>query len=150
MGNKPADAKTPMTTGVETIYHDQQCGLQQPQAVWVQSEKEYQILFRQLRQSYLGSQVKPPQVDWRSSSVILVGMGRKNTGGYGVTLIDNSAGVNNGVLQLAVQWQQPKPGMMLTQTLTSPCLLIKIPKGDYQRIEIKDQTGVTRLQVPPT
>jgi hypothetical protein len=35
--------------------------------------------------------------------------------------------------------------MMVTQALTSPCLLLKVPKARFERIEVKDQSGATRL-----
>jgi hypothetical protein len=34
---------------------------------------------------------------------------------------------------------------MVTQALTSPCLLLKIPNAEFDRIEIKDQSGAIRL-----
>jgi hypothetical protein len=140
----------PMSIATEVIYQSQQCNIAQPQAQWISTQSQLQSLFKELRKHILSDQAMPPAIDFSQFGGVLVAMGRKNTGGYGLTLIDEGALLDNGVLQFTLQWQQPKPGMIVTQALTSPCLLIKVTKGNYQRIEIKDQTGVTRLQVPLT
>lgn len=148
MGKKPDSSKAVTPVQVSKIYNDQQCGLQQAQLVWIPSQQEYQTLFSNLRRSYIENQAKPPPlVEWQDYSAILVAMGQKNTGGYGLDVGNTDATVDDGVLSITLQWHEPKSGMIVTQVLTSPCLLLKVPKGDYHRIEIKDQAGETRLKV---
>jgi hypothetical protein len=148
MGNKPENNEMPPSIHVKNIYSDQQCGLPQAQISWIPNQQEFQTLFAKLRQSYIDSQTRqPPSVDWATDAVILVAMGRKNTGGYALVPDNTSATVSNGVLKLSVQWREPKPGMIVTQALTSPCLLFQVPRGEYHRIEITDQAGVVRLQI---
>lgn len=150
MGKKPVndnDENAPPMR-VDKIYADLHCALPHPQTVWVESQKEYQALFGKLRQSHMDAQtINPPVVDWSHDAVILVGMGQKNTGGYLLDLASTHASVNKGILGIVVQWQEPKPGMIVTQALTSPCLLLKIPNSGYRRIEIKDQAGNIRMEV---
>ncbi|WP_455211795.1 protease complex subunit PrcB family protein [Kaarinaea lacus] len=153
MGNKPAmDESTPPnasthTITVEVLYRNQQCSVAQAKTQWIDSPQAYQALFDELRKSYIGSQAQqPPSVDMSTHGVLLVAMGQKNTGGYAVDLADKEAVIDAGVLKLSAQWREPKPGMMLTQALTSPCLLLKIPKAEFQSIEIRDQNDVTRLR----
>jgi hypothetical protein len=131
---------------VEVLYRDQQCSGVQAQARWIDSPQAYQSLFEELRKTYIGGQGnQPPPVDLSADGVLLVAMGQKNTGGYAVDLADNEAVVEAGVLNISVQWREPRRGMMVTQALTSPCMLLRIPRVMFERIEIKDQSGATRL-----
>jgi hypothetical protein len=144
----PAAASTakPASVPVGIIYRNQQCNLTQAQARWVDGQPAYESLFKDLLKSYIRSQTeKPPAVDFTQYGVLLVAMGQKNTGGYAVDLASGDAMVENGVLQVSVHWQEPRRGMMVTQALTSPCLLLKVPKAQFQRIEVKDQSGAVRL-----
>jgi hypothetical protein len=130
---------------VEVLYRNQQCSGLQPLIQWVESQSEYQTLFHGIRKSYVGAQAEPPAVDFTQYGVLLVAMGQKNTGGYAVDLAADEAHIRQKVLQISVQWREPGKGMMVTQALTSPCLLLKLPKAQFERIEIKDQRGVVRL-----
>ena len=145
MGKKPETDNTPRAISVEVLYRDQQCGLPQAQTRWLRTQPEYHSLFRELRQSYMGDQALPPPVDWSEYGVLLVAMGQKNTGGYGLALDGAGAALSDGVLGITLQWREPQKGMMVTQVLTSPCILLKVPKSGFDRIEIKDQSGAIRL-----
>lgn len=137
----------PMPQSAEVIYQSQHCNVEEPQALWINSQIQLQSLFAELRKNIISKQAaQPPVIDFSQYAGLLVAMGRKNTGGYGLELIDNKAGVSDDVLQLAVQWREPAPGMIVTQALTSPCLLLKVPLGEYHHVEIKDQSGVIRLR----
>jgi hypothetical protein len=150
MGKKPpvddpVKSKTIMVN-VDVLYRNQQCSVLQAQTRWIDSPEAYQTLFAELRKTYIGGQAQqPPPVDLSKEGVLLVAMGQKNTGGYSVDLANQEAVIDGGVLQVAVQWREPKKGMMVTQALTSPCLLLKIPNAEFDRIEIKDQSGAIRL-----
>lgn len=144
----PAVAPTAKSTSVplSIIYRNQQCNLTQAQLRWVEEQSAYETLFEDLLKSYIRSQTeKPPAVDFNQYGVLLVAMGQKNTGGYAVDLASNDARIESDVLNISVLWQQPRRGMMVTQALTSPCLLLKIPKAQFQHIEVKDQSGKVRL-----
>jgi hypothetical protein len=141
----PMPAITPIT--VESLYHNRQCGLQQQQIQWLDSREEYLALFAQLRKSYIGKQtIQPPAVDFANYGVLLLAMGRKATGGYVLELADGAASVTSGVLRLTVQWLEPRPGTMVTQVLTSPCLLLRIPRAEFDHIEVKDEYGTVRMR----
>jgi hypothetical protein len=144
----PATSSTakPASVPIGIIYRNHQCNLMQAQARWVEEQPAYDALFKDLLKSYIRSQTeKPPAVDFTQYGVLLVAMGQKNTGGYAVDLASGDAKVGNGVLQVSVHWQEPRRGMMVTQALTSPCLLLKIPKAQFQIIEVNDQSGAVRL-----
>jgi hypothetical protein len=137
----------PTSISVEVLYRNQQCSGVQAQTQWIESQQEYQTLFQGIRKAYVGAQAEqPPAVNFDQFGVLLVAMGQKNTGGYAVDLAAGEAQIREKVLHIAVQWREPGKGMMVTQALTSPCLLLKIPKAPFERIEIKDQRGVVRLR----
>ncbi|KPJ90936.1 MAG: hypothetical protein AMJ53_12645 [Gammaproteobacteria bacterium SG8_11] len=152
MGKKPpSDESTLSSAGatsiaVEVLFRQQQCNLQQAQTRWIDSADAYRTLFQELNKSYLGGDAQqPPAVDFSQHGVILVAMGQKNTGGYVVDVANQPALLEGDVLKVSVQWREPKKGMMVTQVLTSPCMLLKIPVAPFGRIEIKDQNGTLRL-----
>lgn len=138
-------ASNPITA--EVIYQSHQCSQSQPQAVWIKSQQQLQQIYANLRRSYIGGQSTPPTVDFSGYGVLLLAMGQKNTGGYGLNLVDETVSVVSGLLEVRVRWLEPKRGMMVTQALTSPCLLVKISQGDFSRIRISDQSGKTRFEI---
>ena len=90
-----------------------------------------------------------PELDPAADAALLLEMGLKPTGGYGLQLAEPRAALADGVLRLKVNWRTPEPDRLLTQALTSPCLLIKLPRGDYRAIEVLDQHGALRARLAP-
>lgn len=150
MGKKPQTERPVSSTAdtsikIDSLYRNQQCSVLQEQIRWIDSQQEYQTLYGQLRKSYMSNQAEqPPAVDFTQNGVLLVAMGQKTTGGYTVDLAASEARISGGVLTIQVQWRAPDPGMMVTQALTSPCMLLKVPKAQFDRIELKDQSGIIR------
>ena len=145
--DEPMQSKTTVVN-VEVLYRNHQCNVSQARTRWIDSPEAYQTLFTELRKSYVGGQSQQlPRVDLSTYGVLLVAMGQKNTGGYSVDLANQEAVIDAGTLRVNVQWREPQKGMMLTQALTSPCVLLKIPNAEFERIEIKDHNGTTRLSV---
>jgi hypothetical protein len=71
---------------------------------------------------------KLPEVDFTKEMVILVAMGRKNTGGYAIQV--TKVEPVGDKLQISVQRTSPKPGSMAIQALTSPFQVVAVPKSD--------------------
>lgn len=90
------------------------------------------------------------RMDWRREAVVWLFMGGKTTGGYSLSLASPAAGVFNDTAIITVRWHEPARGAIVTQQLTSPCLIFKLPKGAYNKIEIRDQTGRVRFQLATT
>lgn len=76
----------------------------------------------------------------------LVGMGQRTTGGYGLA-VSRAAHLAAGVLRLQATFVAPAAGGMRTQILTSPCALVRLPKGQWNAIAVYDQTGRERAVV---
>ena len=106
----------------------------------------YQQLYRQ----QLGSAVIPPEIDFSTHVVLLIEMGEQPTAGYALLPAESPAQQIGDTVHIPLLWRAPAPETMVAQVITSPCLLLEIPRGDYARIEILDQENKVRvaLSVP--
>jgi len=115
---------------------------------WAVNAAEYAQLFAQLRGGMLSSPApQPPLVDFSRYGVLLIAMGQQRTGGYGITLSAQPLVSQGDVAILQIEWQEPSPDMMVIQMLSSPCLLVKVPRGSYSRIQVVDQRNQIRAEV---
>jgi hypothetical protein len=90
---------------------------------------------------------KRPVMDFAAERLIYIQMGARPTGGFHLDLAGDSAHVQGQALVIPVRWEIPPKDALLTQALTHPCLLLAAPRGVYERIEVVDQGGRTRLSV---
>ncbi len=81
-----------------------------------------------------------------AGSYVLVSMGQRSSGGYGVT-VSREAVVRDGRVQLQGTFVAPGPGRMAIQMITSPCVLVWLPQGAWPGVDIRDQTGRVRASV---
>lgn len=91
------------------------------------------------------------QWDPNRYGVLWISMGRKPTGGFGIELAQPTAALHKGVATVHVRLHQPSPDALVTQALTSPCLLVKLTTAGVDTIYIKDQTGrrLAQVDLPP-
>jgi hypothetical protein len=95
----------------------------------------------------LGQSPPTPAVDFDAEHVVDIQMGQKPTGGYGIELAEPHATLNDGEALIRLRWIEAAPGAIVTQILTSPCLIIALPKGAYEKIAITDENGKVREKV---
>jgi hypothetical protein len=123
--------------------------------------------------SQCGSPDRPPGVEWITRSeqnetlrksalkdltsytwdpategLLLIHMGTRPTGGYRLELGSPTAQVRSAAAVIRVNWLVPEPGGFVTQALTAPCLLLKIPKTDVEKIIVLDQDEKMRFEIP--
>ncbi len=89
-----------------------------------------------------------PAVDLSRQATLLVQMGQKPTPGYGLWPEQPVARLRGDVLEVILDWQSPPPGAILAQVITSPCMLIAIPRAGYKTIRVLDATGQVRASTP--
>ncbi len=89
----------------------------------------------------------PPRIDFEREGVVLVSMGQRRTGGFALTLADSKVAIVNGVGTMVIAFEEPPPGAMVTQVLTSPCLLVRIPKSGIRELRVVDTSGAIRATV---
>lgn len=73
----------------------------------------------------------------------VVDHGSRATGGYGIA-VSRPALQRGAVLSITASFLSPKTDETRGYALTSPCVLVKLPVGNYDRVEIVDPAGRRR------
>lgn len=73
----------------------------------------------------------------------LIEMGQRPTGGYGLA-VSRAAVLRGELLILSATFVSPGPDGYVSQALTSPCVLVRLPPGRYSSVEVQDQAGAVR------
>jgi hypothetical protein len=131
----------------EVLYSGAQCGAidKDPSLLWLSEREGLEAVYRKLNGHMLGKKSPvPPVVDFGAGGVLVVYMGLKPTAGYALSIRGSAIKRVNGGLDVEVDWVEPAPGSLVAQALTSPCFIIKIEAGDYERIRVIDGNGKTR------
>ena len=85
-------------------------------------------------------------LNFNQEHLLVVGLGQKPTGGYGVTLANSQ--IVNDTLRLTVFLRRPPTDAMVTQALTTPCAVLAIAPGHWREIEVNGN-GLERLTLKP-
>ena len=127
---------------VQPVWGSPFCGGQsQPGMQMIVSETALKIW-----RSGQGQAVPQIKTDFGRHFLLLVNMGQQSTGGYNLSLIKEQADVIKDRLHISLRWQMPKPGMMQSQVITNPCLLIRVPKQhNFNTIVVFDQNAMKRF-----
>jgi hypothetical protein len=98
------------------------------------------VLAGEVGEAPQGADAAPP-VDLAKDVVVLVAMGEKPTGGYGIALARPEAAVKDGVAFLQVVLRVPAKDAMVTQALTRPCLAVSLPRAGVRAVTVVDAQG---------
>jgi hypothetical protein len=79
-----------------------------------------------------------PTVDFARETMVGIFMGQKPTGGYGLAV--RGVTFEGGDLFVALDIQEPRPGAMVTQALTSPWMVLRIPRGGFSAVWFRHPT----------
>ncbi|SER10421.1 PrcB C-terminal [Solimonas aquatica] len=79
------------------------------------------------------------------ASYVLIGMGQRPSGGYGL-LVDPSAYVDGDVARLHVTAITPRPDSAPPPEPSSPCLLVRLPAGEWRGAAVYDENGSRRAK----
>ncbi len=86
-----------------------------------------------------------PSADLARETMVAVFLGPKPTGGYGLDVA--AASIEGGDLYVDVRATSPAPGAITTQALTSPWLVLRIPRGDVSAVWFRDAVDGRLLAV---
>lgn len=75
---------------------------------------------------------------------VLIELGQRKTGGYGLAVSRAARLSSSGRLTLTATYVEPSSTAFVTQALTAPCVLVRLPKHDYTSAEVLDQSGRQR------
>ncbi|WP_051603904.1 protease complex subunit PrcB family protein [Marinobacter sp. HL-58] len=111
------------------------CGLTAPGLVYINNAAELDRL-EQLPSGNL-SMNQLRALDLQKEHLLLVGLGQKPTGGYGLTL--ESAEIVDDVLELSLKAREPAEDAMVSQALTTPCAVIAISPDDWKQLRVSGE-----------
>jgi hypothetical protein len=86
-----------------------------------------------------GASLQPPPVpaaDLERETLLAVFLGSKPTGGYGAEV--RGVTLEGGDLFVDLVESAPGPGAMVTQALTSPWLIVRVPRGGVSAVWFRD------------
>lgn len=140
---------SPTAVPVEVIYSATQCGSQdtEEQATYIIDAATLARSYAATRRLILSGDAPLPVVDFSREAALLVSMGTKPTAGYGMSLPADSARLIGDRLEIHLDWQSPPRGAVVAQALTSPCLILKIPRDGYKEVRILDRVGGIRARL---
>jgi len=133
---------------VETLYTSQQCGRSQrtPSITWIDNAQQLATSIKRIQSTQLGG--KPPtlsKLNFQHDIALLVEMGQRATLGYQITLTGtDNLHITSGQAHLTLDWIQPSADAMVAQMISSPCLLLKLKRGNYTAIQILDRQGMIK------
>jgi hypothetical protein len=114
---------------------------------WIDSEKELISVMNKLNRNKLGgSSPALPVIDYDHEGFLLIRMGQKPTGGYRIELASEKVLIRDRTAIISIRWIEPGKGAILAQMITSPCILIRVTKAEFNRIQVVDQNGTVRAE----
>jgi hypothetical protein len=143
-------SKEKPTLKVRLLYKGDQCQTKRlnPHAVWIKDPDQFKKTYARLTKHTIGAQQDlSSRVDFSREGILIVVMGQKPTGGYGLELNREFAVISDDTAVLSISWIDPPKGAILPQIITNPCLAIILPKGPYSQIRLLDQDADPRLQL---
>jgi hypothetical protein len=132
---------------ITTIATGTQCGYTgtAPAARWLDTADAVQAAYRQMTRQSLGANAHPaPTTDFTRFGVLQVFMGQQSTGGFQLRLQHPLLEHTASSAALRIDWLTPPPGALTPQVITSPCLMLGVPRGTWHTITVIDQTGQVR------
>jgi hypothetical protein len=117
----------------DTILVVSRSGIMTARREMIRSEEEWQAAWAEVMQN-VASMPQLPRIDFAARSVVLVAMGERPSGGYGLELTAAEA-IERG-LRLRIDEVSPGPKCITTQALTQPVLVLSVPaRGDVLEVE---------------
>jgi hypothetical protein len=130
----------------ELLHNGLLCGtdLAQPAAYWITDPVDLEARFRRFDS---GESAISPMVDFSRDGVLMVTMGTRPSTGYRLNYLapQHQVRLQGDSLRLGLAWQTPEPDSVQAQVMTQPCLVIKLPQRDFDRVRVVDQEGTVRL-----
>jgi len=109
-------------------------------ATWISSRDSLrQMMSRILSHRIGGTSHKIPSIDFTRHGVLAVEMGVQRTAGYGFDTKSVTAYMECSSAVVKIVQCRPESGAHTAQVMTSPCILLRLPKNAYDIIRVMDQ-----------
>ena len=114
-----------------------------PTALWIADRARLTKVFDRMNRRQIGGSAPEwtENFDFKNYGILFVHMGRQPTGGYALEYVPGHAHISGETATVVLKWMTPDPAAMVTQVITTPCMMLKMPKTGFTRIEIIDQHG---------
>jgi len=128
------------TIPITVLLEAHQCQFQEivASATWVRKAEHLDFsLAQQIKAAH------PNAIPWDSDTlgVLVVHMGRQPTGGYRLSLSVPVIEARRGSGVVNVTRHRPDIGAIVSQALSSPCLVLQFPYKDLKSLRVHDQDG---------
>lgn len=145
---EPYSGKQRSALPVKALYKSLQCGRSDssPSVEVISNAEQMEQIYRKLGQVLGGQPIELPAISYGKEVAMLVEMGQRPTAGYGLVLDGSTATLRGGIAEVHVIWLEPSEGAVVAQLITSPCLLIALPRDSYESVRIVDQDEQVRLR----
>ncbi len=146
------DSKNPRELRGDILFASQQCNSagNGVKATLITGQEQLEAVYSQLQSNMLSAKHPVPKLDFTKESVLFVEMGQQRTGGYQLAFDSRRPiQVYPDHTRITVTWLEPDKDTVTTQMLTTPCLLVRFPSGDYPALQIFDQNGKQRFPATP-
>ena len=118
-------------------------------ATWISDPEALQQVFSAIDRYHLGNDDNlAPDIDWGCYGVLFIEMGQRPTGGYSIDFTPSLSRVVDKQAVIRISWNTPEEGVLLTQTVTSPFLLLKIYRTDITSIFVLNQDEQPLFNIP--
>lgn len=130
-----------------SLFTGQDCGevADEAAAHWLNDEAAYQAELQKIMDVRPGSTAGLLPVDFSRQGVLCIAMGFKPTAGFSLGLASGEVTVDNKTATVRITWNEPPVGALVPQMLTSPCLLVRLPKLGFTAVRVVDQAGRQRM-----
>ncbi len=121
----PERASSPRTnSAVRLVAQGAFSGVQEAQQLVITNRSDWEALWQ--RHASRRQPAEPvPAIDFGKESVLFIGLGRKNTGGYGVSTPVLAVKAGRTIARVGVK--SPPPNSMNLQAITAPFCIVAIP-----------------------
>lgn len=128
MGCAANSSHNSVAESVSPVASMSHCGLTAPGLVLAQNPGDWQKL-----SDVFGSQI-PAWPDAPDHWLLVASLGQQRTGGYGVDF--KNAEMSGGRLLINVAVRRPPADAMVTQALTTPCLIVELPSSGWDTVTV--------------
>jgi len=128
-GNQAGDG-APLARQLTVSDH---CGLTGPGLIHLESPGDVKKI-----QSLDNQRLNLPsagELDFSEEHIVLVALGQKNPGGYGLPRDD--AVIEDDILELTFNLSEPGDGAVTTQALTTPCIAVAVSAEGWRQVRSK-------------
>lgn len=139
----PGGPRTGMAADIIPLYQSSVCGLKAnaPSGIWIEDAASLSAFGAAYPGLCESGRAACKKVDFTKNGIFLISLGMRPTGGYDIRLAAPELVLEEDTSIIRVQVRRPSPEARVTQALTSPCLILQVPKGEFRHLLARDTTG---------